>query len=315
MSFVKIFDTKGDQIKPQLFQKLKLQLKNNQSRKQQDLIIHQIVELTLQSRPLCRPYEGKILDGIYQELYTQVHDLLIIEIRQIFDQKKSIQILTLETVNQFQIKCFQNSLNDQTLKKFALYAQKQTDDITLRHYCLTELVKAIKISERLCKPHQGLFKTKFYPVIYDEAVGETMNYICTNIEKYDPNRNSGKFMSWVNFKLNKLVLDCRKKFDLSTSFDFLPLPDFEMILYEPQAISSGAKLYQVIQQDTNQHFRKTYLPSDRQINFQQVALQRLSGYKWQEIAQNLNSNTSVLISFYRRNCEKFKKVLAEEIEL
>ena len=120
-------------------------------------------------------------------------------------------------------------------------------------------------------------------------------------------------MSWVNFKLNKFVLDCRRKFDLSSSFDFLPLSDFDMIPYQPQPISSGEKLYNFIQQDPDQKFQKTYLPSNRQITFQDVAIQRLAGYTWKEIAQNLDSNPSVLSAFYQRSCHKFKQLLDKEI--
>ena len=298
-----------------MFQELKLQLKNSQPNKKQDAIINRIVNLTLQSRPLCRLCQGKILDGIHQKLYIQVRDLLLAEVNRILDQKNSVQLLKLETLNQSQLKFFQDSLNDPTLKQLALYAQKQPLRSAVRNHCLNELVKAIKISKRLCKPNRELFNSHFYPLLYEEALGETMTYICINIDKYDPHRNSGKFMSWVNFKLNKLVLDCRKNFDLSSSFDFLPLPDFEMIPYQPKPMSSGEKLYRFIQQDEARKFQKTYLPSNPQINFQQVALQRLSGYTWKEISHNLDSNSSVLSAFYQRNCQKFKKILDKEVDL
>jgi len=313
MSFVKIFDTEGDQKQPKLFQELKLQLKNNQPPQKQDVIIHRIVDLTLQSRPLCRLYQGRILDGIHQKLYTKIRDLLRVEIRRILNKESSIQTLTLETLNQFQLTFFQDSLNDQTLKELALYAQKQSCR-SIKNHCLGELVKAIEISRRLCRPHRAKFNFHFYPHIYEEAVVETMTYICTNIDKYDPNRSSGKFMSWVNFKLDKVVLDCRKKFDLSSSFDFLPVPDFNMIPYQPRAISSGEKLYNYIQEDTDKKFQKTYLPSNPEINFQQVAIERLSGYTWKEIAEHLGSNSSALSAFYERSCNKFKELLDQEVD-
>lgn len=316
MGFVTVFDNKGDQKQPQLFRELKLQLKNNQPKKRQDFIISQIVDLILKSRPLCRPYQGQILDGIHTKLYTQVHNLLLSEIRHIFDKEKSSKALIFENLKQLQLQFFQESLDDSTLKQLALYAQQQPSQSSIRNHCLNELVKAIEISKKLCKkPHWGRFNSHFYPLIYEEALVETMTYICMNIDKYDPNRSNGKFMSWVNFKLDKCVLDCRKTFDLSSTFDFLPLSDLEMIPYQPKAISSGEKLYHFIQQDITNIFSKTYLPSNPQITFQKVALQRLSGYTWKEIAHNLNSNSSVLSAFYQRKCKKFKKLLDKEIEL
>ncbi|VEP15708.1 Sigma-70 region 4 type 2 [Hyella patelloides LEGE 07179] len=313
MSFVKIFDNQGGIKREQVLEKLLQKVEQYYSEEAKESLVIEIADLILRSRPLCRHYKGQPLTGVYQEIYHQVHCLLVDWITQKL-QTSDFNSITYEWLNQIQLQTFRIVLDDSRLKELALNAQNQIPNSSLRSYALTELVKAIKLSNQLCYPHRNLFSSKFYPLIYEEAVVQTMTYICTNIDRYDPQRGKGKFMSWVNFKLDKAVLICRRQFDLSYKYESCYLPDFDIIPDHPKTLTLGELLYQYLEKDPKGIFQKTFIIGNPQANFRAIALKRLSGKTWKEIARELKSKVSVLSAFYRRNCQKFQTLLQRELE-
>ena len=313
MSFVNIFDSKGDVRRKQDIKKLLQSVKQSQVDAAKKSVAIELTDLVLRSRPLCRRYKNQPLAGIYREIYQQVKYILQNKIAQECCQKNFSDAIDEELLEQLQLQVFRQILDDTRLKALALHAQKQLPNSSLRSYALTELVKGIKISDRLCRPHKEAFKNEFYPLIYEEAVAQTMSYICTNIDKYDPKRGQGKFMSWVNFKLDKMVLSCRRQFDLSATYNSLSVPDFDLIPAPVNSRKLGDLLYQHIEQDVLGVFQKTFVIGNPQANFRAIALKRLSGKTWKEIARDLNSKIPVVSSFYKRNCQKFQPLLKKAL--
>ena len=315
MSFVNIFDNEGDIKREQILEQLLQKITQCYTEEEKKSVVSEIADLILRARPLCRQYKGQSLSGIYQEIYHQVKSHLVNKIVRECQKSNFSSLITYEWLNIIQLEIFRKVLNDTRLKQLALNAQQQPPHSSLRSYALTELVKAIQISNQLCYPHRQLFASDFYPLIYEEAVVQTLTYICTNIEQYDPKRGKGKFMSWVNFKLDKTVLICRRRFDLSTKYDLCSLPEFEMIAEPPKPLALADLLYQYLEQDPQQVFQKTYISGNPQANFQVIALKRLAGKSWKSIAKDLESNISTLSAFYRRNCQKFKPLLQQKLKI
>lgn len=315
MSLVNIFNNKGDARQELVLEKLLHNVGRYYNEEEREVIVIEIVNLILRSRTLCRQYQGRPLNGIYQEIYQQVYTFLVELVTQKLQKSNYNLALTYEGFNQLQLQAFRKVLDDTRLKQLALSAQKQPPNSSLRSYALEELVKAIKISNRLCYPHRSLFSNEFYSLIYEEAVVQTITYICTNIDRYDPQRGKGKFMNWVNFKLDKAVLMCRRQFDLSANYELSSLPDFDVIPDNPKTLTRGDLLYQYIERDPRKVLQTTYIVGNSQANFRAIALKRLSGKTWKEIAQELNSTVSVLSSFYRRSCQKFQFLLQQELDI
>ena len=314
MSFVKIFDNKGAIKRTQELNELLQQAKQSCREEEQILVIERIVSLILRSRPLCHQYQEQPLTGVYLKLYQKAHLYLTNKVTSECRRSNSNITVTNEWLKNIQLEAFKKVLDDAQLKQLAINAQKQPRNSVLRSYALTELIKAIKVSQRLCRPHKGLFASNFYPVIYEEAVVQTMTYICTKIDNYDPQRGQGKFMNWVNFRLDKNVLMCRQEFSYSGIGEPIRLADAEIIPYRDQAPAMADLLYQCIENDSQGFFQKKCIPGNAQANFRAIALKRLSGKTWKEIAEELDSNISRLSAFYRRNCQKFQTILKQELE-
>ncbi|NEP51334.1 MAG: hypothetical protein F6K65_22060 [Moorea sp. SIO3C2] len=97
-----------------------------------------------------------------------------------------------------------NQQQDEKLRQLATEAQDYPAKTRMRQIALTKLVKAIRESGQLCRPHRGKF-IGFYEEIYDEACNRVFLYLCQNIDKYDPNK--GEVLQWFNFLLRKRFPD------------------------------------------------------------------------------------------------------------
>ena len=202
-----------EQSKYQRLEKLLRKALATKDYEQQNLAIDQTVAIILRSRPLCRRFNGTPLKGVYQEIYDRAKQELFDFIYQYlsginspeeYQQISSSQRLTPAYLYRLQGEIFKRLLNDEQLKKMGLAAQMYPLNSELRTYALTELVKAIKLSGRLCRPHSSKFSHSLYSNLYEEALSETFVYICLNIDLYDSERGNRKFMNWVNFKLDKI---------------------------------------------------------------------------------------------------------------
>lgn len=299
-----------EKILKKLFQKL---YRQNCSQEKKEYLVSKIVKLVLHSRTFCRKYQGQPLFGIYLEIYTQAK-LQIVE--DILPENSSYKVSELGTVswqNNVKFKAFKKVLDDDKLKQLALTVQDYAPNSELRSYALKELIRAIKISGKLCSPYKYRFSPEVYKVIYEEALMETFMFICTRIDNYDPERGKKKFMNWVNFKLEKAVLICCNQLKIYQEIQFFELSDLDKITAPVTAPSLAESLVDYIKKDPDNLFTKSYVKGNPDANFRTIALARISGQSWQEIAQQFNISVSTLSSFYRRNCQRFKSILEQEI--
>ncbi len=314
MSFAFMLNADNSENREKTLKKIFNQLyQQNCSQKTKEYLMSNIVKLVLRSRTFCRKYQGKPLFGIYLEIYTQTKLQLLEDILQEHCNYKMSELGTVSWQRKVKIKAFRNVLDDDKLKQLALTVQGYTPNSELRSYALKELIRAIKISGKLCSPYKYRFPPDIYKVIYEEALMETFMYICTKIDDYDPERGKKKFMNWVNFKLEKAVLICCDQLKIYQEFQFFELSDLDKITTPVNTPSLAESLVDYIKKDPDRLFTQSYVKGNPDANFRTIALARIAGQSWQEMAQQFDVSVSTLSSFYRRNCQRFKSILEQEI--
>ena len=314
---------KFEQEKYDRVQQLLRQVQTTNNSQLQELVINQIAVKVLQSRPLCRRFNGKPLTGVYQEIYNQAKEKLVALIYQHLnkssmlkngDRLSNYQQLSSDYLYLTQTEIFQGILNDNQLKKMGLSAQNFVVNSELRTYALTELIKAIKLSGKLCRPHINKFPSNLYYFLYQEALTETYTYICLNIDLYDPNRGQKKFMNWVNFNLDKLLLKCYERYNKFGKYELCSFQDLEQIKHPFEEQDLSKLLRQYLNQDPNNIFREAYIRNRPDANFSQIALAKFSGKSWTEISLQLDIPVSTLSSFYNRWCRRFIPIFKTEFK-
>ncbi|GAB4550079.1 MAG: hypothetical protein Tsb0014_44670 [Pleurocapsa sp.] len=274
--------------------------------------------MILRSRPLCRRFHGTPLTGVYQEIYDLVKQKMLAQIDEELTKIRATKKLNPEYLYTIQTQNFKKILDDEYLKRMGLAAQKYRPNSELRTYALTELIKAIKLSGRLCRPHLNKFSPQLYQTLYEEALAETFAYLCLKIEEYDPERGNKKFMNWVNFNLDKFILKCYAQYHKYLEYNLPLLRDLDQIsqpLDDPYETPNLSELlYQYILQDTNKLFQNTHIRNYPQASFQNIALAKFSGKNWSEIASELQLPISTVSGFYNRWCSRFAPLIEAEIQ-
>jgi hypothetical protein len=283
---------------------------NNNNLIQQKSLGNKIVNLILYSRPICHRFQGKPLSGIYREIYQEVKQKMFWLIMEDLNDPKQ----TFSRLSKQQKRMFRISLDDLRLKQFGLTAREFPANSELRSYGLDELIRGIKLSGKLCRPHIRNFPYQLYQGLYDEALTETFAYICLNIDRYDPDRGNGRLMNWVNFHLNMNILQCYKQLNASRQYNLTSLKELDEIPQQENTVNFSDLIYQYISQDSQGLFRRTHIRDRPEANFKIIALAKLDGKTWQEIAMNLDISPITLSDFYNRWCNRFASLLKKELE-
>lgn len=275
------------------------------------LAVAALADEILRSRRICRSHSGRSLSGIFLEIYAAVRQSLIEQIEDQIDRNRSPSISVREWVNAWRDLAFRSVLNDERLQAIALQAQRAAT-VEERQYVLRELVESIRLSDRLCRPHRGKFNPQFYEILYEEAVNQTLVYVCQHIDKYDPAR-SQKFMTWVNFRLDKLVIESRWEFSSNHTVDLPNLDDLENLPTPEPHENIALELEDYINSDEHHLFKNEYIRERPDANFRAIALATLQGKSWKEISAELEIEVSTLSSFFRRGCQKFSQQLKQRL--
>jgi hypothetical protein len=314
---------KFEQEKHQLVEQLVRRLLAINNEGQKTSFINEIVVTILRSRPICHRFKGMPLTGVYQGIYLQAKEQLIHHLKMQINSPRSTQKSGIKIVLQslsavylykLQTQIFLKNLDDQQLKDMGLAAQNFPLNSELRTYALTELVKAIKFSGRLCRPHRSKFSPELYQRLYDEAIAETFGYICLNIDLYDPNRGDKKFMNWVNYKLDKSLLKCYGQYHKYAKFEIPSSQNLEQIVQVAAAPDLTEILREYIIRDPDQIFSTTHIRNRPDANFTQVALAKFSGQSWEQISRKLDIPIPTLSSFYNRWCRRFTPLIDTELK-
>ncbi|MBD2088583.1 sigma-70 region 4 domain-containing protein [Microcoleus sp. FACHB-1515] len=207
----------------------------------------------------------------------------------------------------------QHSLDDR-LKHLAMEAQQHPPKSQARQRALSRLLNAVSRSKRLSRPRRNQFQ-EFYEEIYAEAVQRLFAYVCEKIDSYSPDR--GEVLQWMNFLLNQ-------RFFIEASREILPVVHqgvdprrIQRVTIDdldrnnpsevnPQLIPSlSQEVAACLEDDPEGLFQAACVANSPNANFQVLALRRMAGYSWQEIASELNMNAQTLSSFYQRSLTKF----------
>jgi hypothetical protein len=314
---------KLEQEKHRLVEQLVQRLLAVNNEGQKNNFINEIVVTILRSRPICHRFKGMPLIGVYQEIYLRAKEQLIdhlkMQINSVQNTQRSVtktvlQPLSAVNLYKLQTQVFLKNLDDQQLKKMGLTAQNFALNSELRTYALTELVRAIKFSGRLCRPHRSKFSPDLYQTLYEEAIAETLGYICLNIDLYDPNRGDKKFMNWVNYKLDKSLLKCYGQYHKYAKFEIPSSQNLEQIVQVTAAPDLTEVLREYLIRDPDQIFRTTHIRNRPDANFTQVALAKFSGQSWEQISRKLDIPIPTLSSFYNRWCRRFTPLIDTELK-
>ena len=209
---------------------------------------------------------------------------------------------------------------DVLLQELALSAQSLPIGSRERRMVLAKLVQTIQTSGRLGHPLKGRFKG-FYNEIYLEALQRLFLHLCERIEDFDPKK--GTVLDWANFLLSR-------RFMIAASREYLPvMPDgvdpksvvrlsvsdldhYPQFSHHNQSNAmQGQEVRELLISDPTGVFCQTHVANRPEANFQRIALQRLDGFSWQEISEQLGVSIPTLSSFYQRALDKLGPMLRE----
>ncbi|NDJ21156.1 hypothetical protein GS682_05780 [Nostoc sp. B(2019)] len=238
----------------------------------------QLVDEIMRSRKICRTSKCQSLSSIYQETYQQVRQQLLHDVDGAIDNYNPQRTFTREWVNTLRDNACRKILDDAWLQRLALIVQQSKLQTEERDYGLRELIEAIRLSNRLCHPHSNNIPASFYKLIYEEAVNQTLLYVCLNINNYDPNRGrTGSFMTWVNFRLDRVVIEVRNEL-LNSDISFSP-EDLDKLPTPQEEPSLSEKFRECIKEDAENIFKRRHMRN------------RLAGLK-----QNLRLKKSIMLN-------------------
>lgn len=204
---------------------------------------------------------------------------------------------------------------DERLKDLALEAQNHPPNSDKRRQALSDLIQLIIKSRSICRPYRFAFKG-IYEEIHAEAQQLLFLYICENIQKYDP---TFRVLQWVNFLFKKRFFVKASReiwYALPTGLNSKKIRRIDLDELEnygvPDEMTQSAPLLsqeilQFIQEDPDKIFQKSYIGDNPKASFQFIVIQRLNGYSWEEISQELDIPTSTLSGFYKRCLKRFCK--------
>ena len=284
------------------FEKLILALQNQPEKA--DSLFCELVDMMMRSRKVGRPPRGQALSGIYKDICDRIRQQLTQLLQDCFD--KGLLQPDATWGYQLRTQATQAALTDPLLKGLALEAQRQPNPSRLRQHALLQLVEAIRACGRLAHPHRAKFAPSFYTLLYEEAVNRTLVYVCQKIDTYDPHRGQAqKFMNWVNFRLDRMVIECRRQFSDRNTQELPNLNDLER-LSQPEPQSSLAKdVQEYIAADCDNLFKSTHIRKRPDASFQAIALARFADKSWEEISAQFDIKIPTLSSFFQRCCDKF----------
>ncbi|MEL7038553.1 MAG: hypothetical protein AAFO04_23500 [Cyanobacteria bacterium J06592_8] len=304
------------QIMDERLEQLILEVQACESTSTRHQILNRLVDEMLRSRSWCRPFRGQPLSGIYQEIYEAVHEQLTHKVNQQINHYHPKKLSVREWIQELRHQALSVALNHKRLQILALEAQNSPVSSESRQYALRELVEAIRYSGKLCRPHYGKFSPEFYKLLYEEAVNQTLVYVCQKIDTYRAEQG-GKFMTWVNFRLDKLVIECSRQFSSPQTQSFACIDDLERALEKQQTTTPthglSTQLRELLELDPNSILSRHHIRARPDANFRAIAFAVLAEKSWKEISLEFDLPVGTLSSFFGRTCRKLSPIFKEHL--
>ncbi|NEQ42214.1 MAG: hypothetical protein F6K00_01105 [Leptolyngbya sp. SIOISBB] len=267
-----------------------------------------IVRVLMRSQLLGRPSKDEPQNPVYQALRDRLQTHLLAAATAAIDRYQRDRGDAVSAWSAaVQATGLREALTDDQLKQLALEAQRHPTRSPQRQHALTQLIEAIRRSGRLARPHRTKFAPAFYDLLYEEALNQTLTYVCRKIDNYDPERGTAqKFMNWVNFRLDRQIIECRREFNEQDAQELPNLNDLEAIATPgPEAASLAHEVRDYIAADPDGLFQTTHIRHHPKASFQAIALARFADRSWEDIAREFAIKIPTLSSFFQRCCDKF----------
>ncbi|MBE9060757.1 sigma-70 family RNA polymerase sigma factor [cf. Phormidesmis sp. LEGE 11477] len=216
--------------------------------------------------------------------------------------------------------CLEQPHLDNHLRRLAIAAQNEPKASIARQRALTELIGTLLASRKLCRPRLGQFQL-LYEDIYAEALQRLFVFVCDRIDNYNPQK--GEVLQWINFLLSR-------RFFIEASRDYLPVAYKGLDVREvkrlsleyldssnpselnPQLTPSlSQEVKACLIEDPEGLFGAASIVDHPRASFQHIAVKRLEGYSWQDLAVELGVPVPTLSSFYRRCLARFASKLRD----
>ncbi|MBO9999208.1 MAG: hypothetical protein J7641_09410 [Cyanobacteria bacterium SID2] len=219
--------------------------------------------------------------------------------------------------------------DDLRLNQLAREAQQSPSRSYQRRCRLNELCGLIFKSKKLYRPYRKTFPFAWsiYEDLYGEALNSTLLEICEKIERYDPKRD---VMAWVNFLLEKRFADLFRQYTrrgitqvsrnnpTSSLSDLDRVPNLENLdrfLAPTPPLSEAKQLQELLEENPDCLFTKTYIGGNPKANFKFLAIARVwQDRTWKDISQELKISASHLCEFYNRQLLKFAPIFRKYLQ-
>ncbi|NET58829.1 MAG: sigma-70 family RNA polymerase sigma factor [Symploca sp. SIO2E6] len=273
-----------------------------------------LVDYILRSRPLCRPFQEQPLSPACQEIYQAVHQQLFCILSSDIDRYNFPNQSPREWSIQRMQEAFAAILTDPRLKQLALEAKQYEPRTQQRQHLLTELIKGIQLSRRLIRPYRGELTRDFYQLIYEDAVNRTLLYVFQKIDLYDPGRGEGKFMNWVNFRLDKILKEIRASYQVVQETPICS-KEIDALGTSEASPTTLEIIMQYIECDPDEIFKQERIKQHNKASFQDIFLaKRIQGKSWKEISQDWGIPMTTLSSFYWRCIKRFAPKIRQHVQ-
>ena len=202
-----------------------------------------------------------------------------------------------------------NDTLEERLLELAIAAQGQPPRSPQRQRTLNQLVEEIWHSGQLCYPYQGRFPPELYQEIYEEAGQQLWIYICSNLDRFDPNRAS--VLGWVNYLFKKRFFPEVMEDIVNSATN--PLMDENSWGESEEDPLLSELVREIIIEDPDNIFKNTHLRGEPRANWQFISIAKFEGKTWQEIALQVERALNTVREWYIRNtpamAEKIKQYL------
>lgn len=309
--------TMDDELKQRAIEAQKLAHQTSDSG---SFALARLVDEILRSRRICRPYKGQPLFGVYLDIYRQITAQLLEDTDEALDSYDPEKIETRVWASKLRDNAIAKVLDWRRLQQLAIEAQRHPPQAELRQYALRELVEAIQLSGKLFLSayYRTLFSPQFSQLVYDDAVNQTLTYVCEKIDNFNPQR--AQFMTWVNnIVLKNNFIKCSKDFNRSQEESLPSLEALERMAAAqekknfPQEEDRYTIIRHYIEEDADRIFEKEHIKNRPDATFKSIALATLDGKSWPEISRQLGIKVPTLSSFFRRCCKKFSLTIKEDL--
>ncbi|MEA5625777.1 hypothetical protein [Nostoc sp. UHCC 0251] len=316
----------------QLVNRIQQYLTQSQERQQ---ALSELVDAIMRSHRFCRP--SKLFPLVVQKISLDLQKQLLHDISQNIDGYNPQRIPIREWANSLRHRALKTILSDNIIiNQIAQEAKNAAPDSNQRRLALNLLVEAIQIADKFYHFNNGSFSFSpgLYKYIYNEAIQETLLYVCLNIHQYDPSR--GHLMTWVNFLLSKRFSDVRDKYmkqgitklpkisknitdEKQSGIKIVSLDNAEILeifWQKEEAAFESKQLRDLIESDPDSVFSNAHITGRPDVNFKVVALEKVWGDKtWEYLADKWQIDSiQTLSSFFNRCLKKFRSTFQEYLQ-